>query len=159
MENRTAREADCRISRQVKGRNANWECGQARLRVRMGFIVDVHQLADGCMRIFLRGGERLVAEEFLYGAEVSAVGKQVSGEGVTQRVWVQIPVNVSQADIFFNDSSHGALRKPAASVVQKNRFAVCQMEWARSASPAACAGSLVSSARSESSSSVLMVRR
>ena len=40
----------------------------------MGFIVDVHELADGGVGVFLRGGEGLVAEEFLNGAEVGAIG-------------------------------------------------------------------------------------
>ncbi len=53
-------------------------------RVRMGFVVDVHQLADGSVRIFLRGGQRLMTEKLLNGAEVRAVSEQMRGECVTQ---------------------------------------------------------------------------
>ena len=50
----------------------------------MRLIVDIHELADGGVRVFLRGGKRLVAEEFLNGAEVGTVGEQVGCEGVAQ---------------------------------------------------------------------------
>src|SRR5258708_24168135 len=96
----------------------------ARLRVRVCFVVDVHQLANRCVRIFLRSGKRLVAEEFLNGAEVGTVGKQVRGEGVAHRVRMQIPMHVCQANVFFYDATNGALRKAAASVVEEDCFAV-----------------------------------
>ena len=46
----------------------------------MGFVINLHQLADGGVRVLLRGGERAVAEQLLDGAEIGAVGEQVPGE-------------------------------------------------------------------------------
>lgn len=83
----------------------------------MGLVVDVHELADGGMSIFLCGGERLVAEEFLDGAEVGAVGQEMGGESVAQGVRMQVPVHVDKADVFFDDAADGALREATASVI------------------------------------------
>jgi hypothetical protein len=47
-------------------------------------VVNIHQLADGSVGVFLSGRERLMAEKFLNGAKISPVGKQMRGEGVTQ---------------------------------------------------------------------------
>ncbi len=41
----------------------------------MRFVVDIHQLPDGSVRVFLRRCQRLVAEQFLDRAQVSAVGQ------------------------------------------------------------------------------------
>ena len=92
--------------------------------VGMGLVVDVHELADGSVRVFLRGGEGLVAEEFLNGAEVGAVGEEMGGEGVTQGVGVQVPVHVDETDVFFDDAAYGALREAAASVIEEDGFSV-----------------------------------
>lgn len=54
------------------------------LRVRVRFVVNLHQLANGGMRVALCGGERLVAEQFLDGAEIRAVSKKMSRESVAQ---------------------------------------------------------------------------
>ena len=54
------------------------------LGVRVRFIVDVHELADRGVRVFLRCRERLVAEEFLDGAKIGAVSKEMRGKRVAQ---------------------------------------------------------------------------
>ena len=90
--------------------------------VGVGFVVDVHEVADGGVGVLLGGGERGVAEEFLDGAEISAVGEQVSGEGVAQRVRVEIPVDVDEADVFFDDAADGALGEAAAGTIQEDRL-------------------------------------
>ena len=76
------------------------------------------------MSIFLCGGKRLVPQQLLNGAQVGAIGEQVRGEGVPQRMRVQIPVHVYQAHVFFDDAADGALRKAPAGVIQKDRFAL-----------------------------------
>lgn len=86
----------------------------------MGFVVDVHELTDGGVGVFLRGGEGLVAEEFLNGAEVGAVSEKMGGEGVTERVRVKIPVYVNEANVFFDDAADGTLREAVASVVEED---------------------------------------
>jgi len=90
----------------------------------MGFVVDVHELADGGVRVFLRGGEGLVAEEFLNGAEVGAVGEEMRGEGMAEGVGMQVPVYVDEADVFFDDAADGTLREAAAGIIQENGFGV-----------------------------------
>lgn len=70
----------------------------------MSFVVNLHELVDGGVRVALRGGERCVAEEFLNGAEVSAVGEQVGGESVTQRMRVKIHVRRKHASVVANDT-------------------------------------------------------
>src|SRR5690242_1090919 len=93
-------------------------------RVGMGFVVDVHQLADGGVRVFLRGGEGLVAEQFLNGAQIRAIGEQVRGKRVAQGMGVQIPIYVDEADVFLDDAAHGALGEAAACVIQENGLGV-----------------------------------
>src|SRR5215831_11601297 len=90
----------------------------------MGFVVDVHELADGSVSIFLGSGKRLVAEKFLDSAQIGAVGKQVGGKSMTQRVRVQVPIHVCQTHVFFHDAPNGTLREAAASIVKKNSLAV-----------------------------------
>lgn len=90
----------------------------------MRFVVDVHQLADGGVGVFLRGGEGLVAEEFLNCAQIGAIGEEMRGEGVPQGVWVKVPVHIDEADVFFDDAANGALRKAAPSVIEEDGFGV-----------------------------------
>jgi hypothetical protein len=87
--------------------------------VRVGFVVDVHQLANRGVGVFLRGREGLVAEEFLNGAQVRPVGKKMGCEGVSEGVRVQVPVYIDEADIFFDNATDGALRQAAAGVIEK----------------------------------------
>jgi len=58
-------------------------------------VVDVHQLANGGMCVFLCGREGLVAKKFLDGAKIGAIGKQMRGERVTQRMRMQVPIDVA----------------------------------------------------------------
>src|SRR5712692_6640273 len=88
------------------------------------FVVDVHKLADGSVGVLLRGRERLVAKEFLNSAKISPVGEQMRGEGVTQRMRMEVPVDVGNANVFFDDASHGALRKTPARIIEKHCFHV-----------------------------------
>lgn len=90
----------------------------------MGFVVDVHELADGGVGVFLCGGKGLVAKELLDGAEVGAVGEQMRGEGMAQRVGMQVPVYVDQADVFFDDAADRALREATAGVIEEDGFGV-----------------------------------
>ena len=85
-----------------------------RLSVGMRFVVDVHELADGCVGIFLGGGKGSVTQQLLNGAEVGAIREQVRGESVAQGMRVQIPVHVYQAHVFLDDASDGAMREAPA---------------------------------------------
>ena len=77
-------------------------------------VVDVHQLANGGVRVFLRGRERLVPEKFLDGAKISAVSKQMRCERVTQRMRMQIPIDVGDPNIFLDNAPDGTLREAPA---------------------------------------------
>ena len=90
----------------------------------MSFVVYVHELADGRVGVFLRGGERLVTEEFLNGAQVGAIGEKMGSKRMAQRVRVQVPVHVDETDVFLDDATHGTLREAAAGVIQENGFGV-----------------------------------
>jgi len=52
----------------------------------MRLIVDVHHVLDGELGVALRGGQALVAEEFLDGAQVGSLFQHVRAEGVAQGV-------------------------------------------------------------------------
>ncbi len=52
----------------------------------MGAVVDLLELGGGELSVALRGGEAFVAEEFLDGAEIGSLFKQMSAEGVAQSV-------------------------------------------------------------------------
>src|SRR5256885_16218052 len=65
-----------------------------------------------------------MAEKFLNGAKISTVGEQMRRERVTQRMRMQIPVDVGDANVFFDDAPDGALRKAPAGIIEKDRFGV-----------------------------------
>ena len=65
-----------------------------------------------------------MAEEFLDGAEVGAIGEEMGGKGVAERVGVQVPVHVNEADVFFDDAADGTLREAAAGVIEEDGFGV-----------------------------------
>jgi len=57
------------------------------------------------------GGEHC-AEKLLDGAKVGAIREQMRGERVTQRMWMQIPIDIGHAHVFLDDAPDGALRQP-----------------------------------------------
>ena len=60
------------------------DAGGTKLRMRVSFIVDGHQLIDCGVRVTLRSRERDVAQEFLNRAEIGAVSQQMRGECMTE---------------------------------------------------------------------------
>src|SRR5580700_1925534 len=83
-------------------------------------VVDFHQLADGSVRVFLCGGKRLVAEKLLNRAEVGAIGEKMSGKGVAQRVRMEVPVHVGDANVLLDNAADRALGEAAAGIVQED---------------------------------------
>jgi len=61
-----------------------------------------------------------IRDRFLDCAEVRAVRQEMGGKGVAEGMWVQVPVYVDKADIFFDDAAYGALGQAASGVVQKD---------------------------------------
>src|SRR5580692_4906031 len=55
-------------------------------RAGMGALVNGEQLLCVYVGVGLRGGERGVAEQLLHGAEVSAIGEEMRGKGMAQRM-------------------------------------------------------------------------
>src|SRR3989442_15315973 len=90
----------------------------------MRFIVHVHQLTDGGVRVFLRGGERLVSEQLLNGAQIGSIGEEMRGKGVAQGMWMEIPIDVHQADVLLDDAANGTLAQAAPGVIEKDGFSV-----------------------------------
>src|SRR5580692_6324000 len=99
--------------------------------VRVCLVVDFHQLADGSVRIFLRGGERLVAEELLNRAEISAISEQVSGKRVPEGMRVKVPIGIHHAHVFLDDATDGTLREAPAGIIQEDSFCVRSRAAAR----------------------------
>ena len=60
------------------------------------------------MRVDLRGGEALVAQEFLHAAEIRAVVEHVRGEGVAERVRADIRVEAGFDQVFIEFAADGA---------------------------------------------------
>jgi len=56
----------------------------------MGLVVDLEHVFDGELRVALSGGEPLVPQHLLYGAQVGAFLQHVSSKSVAQRVRVDI---------------------------------------------------------------------
>ena len=92
--------------------------------VGMRLIVDVHQLADRSVRVFLRGGQRLVSEQLLNGAQIGSIGEEMRGEGVAQGVRMEIPIDVHQANVLLDDAANGTLAQAAPGVIEEDGFIV-----------------------------------
>ena len=77
------------------------------------------------MRVDLRGGQRRVAQQLLHRAQVGAGVEQMRGEGVPQRVDVQLGVLAPSSP---SNSVHrqldAARREPPAALAHEERAAV-----------------------------------
>src|SRR5579872_7533486 len=103
----------------------------------MRLVVNIHQLPDRRVRVFLRGRERLMSQQFLNGAKIGSIGKQMRRERMPERMWVKIPIDIRQPDIFLNEPSDGTLRQPSSCVVQKH-----SLRMRRSLPSSSCGGFL-----------------
>ena len=68
----------------------------------MGLSVDLLEASHRNMRVHLRGGQILVAKQFLHDAQVSTPGQEVRGERMAQRVRMNV-VETGPSSMFFND--------------------------------------------------------
>src|SRR5437764_3854309 len=67
------------------------------LGVRVRLVVNLHQLANGSVRIPLRRRERLVPQQLLNGAQVGPATTQGRAKSVTQRTRMATPFSVDSA--------------------------------------------------------------
>ena len=91
----------------------------ARLRVR--FVVHRHQIRQRHLRVFLRGRQARVAQQFLNGAQIGAVGEQMRREGVAQAVRMQRRVARNHARVELDDFARAAVGQPRAAVIHQQR--------------------------------------
>ena len=75
-------------------------------------VVDLRQLRGGQLRVALRSGETLVAEQFLNSAQVRAFLQQMRSEGVAQRVRMHISRKAAQNGDAFHDAADAARGQP-----------------------------------------------
>ncbi len=73
----------------------------------------------------------MVAEEFLNGAKIGAIGEEMRRESMTQRVRVQVPIDVDEANVFFDNSPDRALREAPPRIIEKDRFCLRALLAAR----------------------------
>jgi len=85
------------------------------LRARVGLVIDGGELVGGELGIALGGAEALVAEEFLDGAQIRALLKQVGTEGVAQRVGVNVGRKAARNCDVLDDASDTPGGKPASA--------------------------------------------
>ena len=74
----------------------------------MRAVVDLGYLADGELRVALRGRQALVAEQFLDSAQVGALFQHVRAEGVAQRVRMDIRRQPVRERNVLHDAAHAA---------------------------------------------------
>ena len=72
------------------------------------FVVGLAESLAGEVCVGLGGGEGLVAEEFLHGAEVGAVFEQVGGEGVAECVGGDARVEAYELEVLVELAADGA---------------------------------------------------
>src|SRR5260370_5194893 len=65
-----------------------------------------------------------MAEKLLNRAKIGAIGEQMRREGVTHRMRMQVPVDVGDANVFFDDAPDGTLRETSARIIEEDGFSV-----------------------------------
>ena len=85
----------------------------------MRLIVDLQHMLHRELRIALRGGKSLVTEQFLDGTQVGAFFEQVSAEGMTKGVGVEIGWKSPGDGDLLHDPSHTAGGEAGAAQVQQ----------------------------------------
>ena len=75
-------------------------------------VVDLRQLCGGQLRIALRRRKPLVAQQFLNGAQVGALFKQMRAKSVAKRVRVHVGGESAQNRDALHDAAHAARGQP-----------------------------------------------
>src|ERR1017187_2070078 len=85
-----------------------------------GAVINLHQIGERNLSVFLGGREARVAQQLLYGAQVGAVGQQMRGVGVAETVRVNGRIAVHQYAVELDDAAHSARGEPPAAMVQED---------------------------------------
>jgi hypothetical protein len=85
----------------------------------MGLIVHMEHVFDGELGVALRGGEALVAEHLLDGAQVSTFLEHVGAEGVAQGVGMDIGGKSFGDGNLLDDAAHAAGGEAASALVDE----------------------------------------
>src|SRR6185369_16457901 len=87
----------------------------------MRLVVNCHEVRKRYLSVLLRGGETGVAQKFLYGAQVGAVGEQVGGVGVAEAVRMQGGVAGEIRGVQLDDAGDSARGEARVAVVEEDR--------------------------------------
>ena len=90
----------------------------------MGLVVDVEHVLHGKLGVALRGGEALVSQHFLNGAQVGSFLEHVCPEGVAQSVRVDIGRKPLCDGNFLHNTANTPRGQPAATSTSKQRKSV-----------------------------------
>src|ERR1700677_121679 len=85
---------------------SGWLIPGSLLRPWVGAIVDLRQLRSRQLRVALRGGEALMAEQLLNGAQVGPLFEQMRSEGVAQRVRMHVSTKAAQDGNALDDAAN-----------------------------------------------------
>ena len=87
----------------------------------MGAVVDGGELRGGELGVALGGGEALVAEQFLNGAEVGAFFEQMGSEGVAQGVRMNVRRQAAQDGDALDDAADAARGEAGLAAALRGR--------------------------------------
>jgi hypothetical protein len=89
----------------------------------MRLVVDLQHMLHRKLRVALRGGQALVAEQLLNGAQVGAFFQHVRAESMAQRVRMHVRRKSLRDRNLLDDAAHTARGEPpAAPVDEQSRF-------------------------------------
>src|ERR1700730_9801053 len=88
---------------------------------RMRLIVDVHHVLDRELRVTLCGGQALMPEQFLDGAQVRSLFQHVRAEGMTECMRMNLGrQSLGDCDAL-DDAAHAARGEASAALVDEQR--------------------------------------
>src|SRR5262249_10375623 len=80
----------------------------------MGAIIDSGQVAQRNLSVFLSGRQPRVAQQFLNGAQIGAIGKQVRRVGVPEAVGVRGRIAGQMRGVELDDEANATRAQPVA---------------------------------------------
>src|SRR5260370_243456 len=87
----------------------------------MGPIINLKYLAHRKLRVLLRGGKPLVAQQLLYGAQVRSFAQHVCAKSMTQRVRMDVRwQSFGNGDLLHDPSNAPSRQRPAALVDEQS---------------------------------------